>query len=80
MDTRYYYYIIIILLLYYYYYIGYNQVSSLCIEYFNTLVFFNINYKYLILSEKRMNPFLIVDTGYTYRGCGIKTPDLPSEK
>jgi len=38
-----------------------------------------ISYKYLILSEKGTNPLLILDTRYTYRGCGLKMLDLSSE-
>jgi len=36
--------------------------------------------KYLTLSKKAINLFLLLDTRRTYRGCGIKTPDLPSKK
>jgi len=53
-----------------------------CIIYFDadTLGFLCISYRYLLHSDKGTNPFLILDTRYTYRGCGIKTPDLPSNK
>jgi len=39
-----------------------------------------ISYTNLKISEKGMNPFLILNTLYTYRGCRIKPPDLPSKK